>query len=121
MVAGGRITTHVLDTAGGRPASGVGVSLLRHHPDGGTEELARTHTNADGRPPEPLLVGSALQSGRYELIFEVGAYFAAQGHALPDPPFLEHVSIQFGVADADARYHVPLLISPWSYATYRGS
>jgi 5-hydroxyisourate hydrolase len=109
----GRLTTHVLDTATGRPAAGVAIELVR---DG--EVLARATTNADGRTDAPLL--EALEVGFYELRFAVGAYFAGGG-AVSDPPFLDVVPIRFGVADAGAHHHVPLLVSPWSYSTYRGS
>ena len=115
----GRLTTHVLDTALGRPAAGIGVSL-RHARKHGAE-LARAVTNADGRCDSPLLEGAAFSAGRYRLVFAIGDYFAAQGIALPDPPFVDEVVLDFGVADASAHYHVPLLVSPWSYSTYRGS
>jgi 5-hydroxyisourate hydrolase len=78
-------------------------------------------TNSDGRCDEPLLEGAAFSAGRYRLVFAVGEYFAAQGIALPDPPFVDEVVLDFGVADAATHYHVPLLVSPWSYSTYRGS
>lgn len=106
----GRLTTHVLDTAAGRPAAGVPVTLYR---DG--EPVARAVTDAGGRTDGPLLEGDALVPGVYELVFEVGAYFAAT------PGFLDEVPVRFRVADGAERYHVPLLVSPWSYSTYRGS
>jgi 5-hydroxyisourate hydrolase len=112
----GRLTSHVLDTHAGRPAAGMRVELLA---DGAL--VAAIVTNADGRGDAPLLEGDALRAGRYELRFHVGAYFRARGVALPDPPFLDVVVVAFGVADADAHYHVPLLVSPWAYSTYRGS
>ena len=116
----GRLTTHVLDTAHGRPAAGLVVELARF--DGGQyRPLARAVTNADGRCDAPLLEGPALTPGRYRLSFAAGAYFAALGIDLPDPPFVDRVTLDFGIADAAAHYHVPLLVSPWSYATYRGS
>jgi len=116
----GRLTTHVLDTAQGRPAAAMRVELARL--DGTSYvTLCRAVTNADGRCDAPLLQGAALVPGRYRLSFDAGAYFAAQGVALPDPPFLDRVHVDFGIADADAHYHVPLLVSPWSYSTYRGS
>ncbi|HEX4805201.1 MAG TPA: hydroxyisourate hydrolase [Conexibacter sp.] len=118
---GGRLTTHVLDVAAGRPAAGVELELSRREPGGGTRTLARARTNADGRTDAPLLEDGALEAGRYELTFRVGAYYARRAVELPDPPFLDDVAIRFGVADADAHHHVPLLVSPWSYATYRGS
>ena len=112
----GRLTTHILDTAIGRPAAGVRVVLRR---DG--QSLAEVVTNADGRTDKPLLDGAAFKPGRYELTFHVGDYFRRRGAALADPPFLDCVPIRFSIADAHAHYHVPLLCSPWSYSTYRGS
>ena len=118
----GRLTTHVLDTAHGRPAAGVSVRLARVDPEtGGRAELAAVVTNGDGRTDAPLLEGDALRPGNYELTFGIGAYFAATGAAEGAPPFLGDVPVRFGIADADAHYHVPLLASPWSYSTYRGS
>jgi hydroxyisourate hydrolase len=108
------LTTHVLDTALGRPAGGVEITL---HRDG--EELARAVTNADGRTDGPLL--DPLEAGIYELRFAVGAYLRGAGHAVTDPPFLDVVPIRFGVAAAGEHHHVPLLVSPWAYSTYRGS
>ena len=108
----GRLTTHVLDTAHGRPAPGIAVELARLEGDD-REVLRRMTTNADGRTDEPLLADGELSAGEYELVFSVGAYFAAG--------FLDRVPVRFRVADADADYHVPLLVSPWSYSTYRGS
>jgi 5-hydroxyisourate hydrolase len=104
--------------ARGRPAAGVAIELLRH-PAGArsAETLTRARTNADGRTDRPLLAAGELQAGRYELLFDVGAYFESEG----DPPFLGLVPVRFGVADAAASYHVPLLVSPWAYSTYRGS
>jgi 2-oxo-4-hydroxy-4-carboxy-5-ureidoimidazoline decarboxylase len=115
----GRLTTHVLDTMSGRPAAGVPVTLAEIGASA-TGLLARTTTNADGRTDRPLLAEAPLRIGTYELRFEVGAYFAARG-AAADPPFLDLVPIRFAVADPEAHYHVPLLVTPWSYATYRGS
>lgn len=115
----GRLTTHVLDTARGVPGAGVTIELYR---TGETRELVtRIETNADGRCDGPLLEGEALTRGTYELIFHIGAYFAATELALADPPFVDEVVLRFGVADPVAHYHVPLLVSPWSYTTYRGS
>ncbi|HZB75539.1 MAG TPA: hydroxyisourate hydrolase [Solirubrobacteraceae bacterium] len=108
------LTTHVLDTALGRPAAGVCVTL---HRDG--EELARAVTNADGRTDAPLL--DPLPAGVYELRFAVADYLRAAGHVLTDPPFLDVVPVRFGVAAAGVHHHVPLLVSPWAYSTYRGS
>lgn len=116
----GRLTTHVLDTHGGAPAAGLLVELFRLEGAGRTL-LVGVRTNADGRADRPLLEGAALLAGRYELRFHVGPYFAARGVALPDPPFLEVVPVAFGVADPAGHYHVPLLVSPWAYSTYRGS
>ncbi len=115
----GKLTTHVLDTAHGRPAGGVGVALYR----GGAarELLVQTRTNADGRTDAPLLQGEPFSKGVYELVFAVGDYFKACGVSLPEPAFLDEIVLGFGIADAQANYHVPLLVSPWSYSTYRGS
>ena len=116
----GRLTTHVLDTARGRPGAGITVKLYRHLGD--RHALVRDAvTNADGRCDAPLLEGAAFAPGRYRLVFSLGVYFAKTGYAVADPPFIDEVVIDFGVADADAHYHVPLLASPWSYSTYRGS
>jgi len=117
----GKLTTHVLDTAQGRPAAGMRVSLLRLAADGAVTPLQSLRLNADGRAAAPLLEGDALQRGRYRLVFEVADYFRGCGVALPEPPFLDSVPIEFGVADPGAHYHVPLLVSPWSCSTYRGS
>ena len=110
------LTTHVLDTMHGRPAAGVALRLLR---DG--HAVAAAVTNADGRCDAPLLTGEDLNAGAYRLEFDVGAYFRDLGLDLPDPAFLETVVIDFGVADPAAHYHVPLLVSPFAYSTYRGS
>lgn len=122
MAAGsgrGRLTTHALDTMAGRPAAGLALSL---HTLGPTPRLlAEAVTNADGRLDAPLLGPGTIRSGRYELRFRVADYFRARGVDLPDPPFLEEVLIRFGLADPDAHYHVPLLVSPYGYTTYRGS
>jgi 5-hydroxyisourate hydrolase len=116
----GRLTTHVLDTAHGTPAEGMAVTLYRRVADR-FESLRSVTTNADGRAGEPLLEGDALLPGRYRLAFAAGAYFRARGLTLPEPAFVDEVVIDFGIADATAHYHVPLLVSPWSYSTYRGS
>ena len=122
MASTGQLTTHVLDTARGRPAAGVAIELLRVVPgDAAPESLTRTRTNADGRTDRPLLAAGELSIGRYELVFDVGAYFAGLEGAPGDEPFLDLVPVRFGVADAQASYHVPLLVSPWAYSTYRGS
>jgi 5-hydroxyisourate hydrolase len=115
----GRLTTHVLDTAHGRPGAGIDVSVYRI--DGSRTRVAAAVTNADGRTKEPLLEGAALVKGVYEIEFGAAQYFARSGATLPDPPFVGDVVLRFGVADPDAHYHVPLLVSPWSYSTYRGS
>lgn len=117
----GRLSTHVLDTHAGRPASGVSVTLHRLEPSGERVPVAQATTNADGRTDAPLMAGEAFRTGRYELTFAVGAYFAGRGLSLPDPAFLGEVPIRFAIAEADGHYHVPLLVTPWSYSTYRGS
>ncbi len=116
----GRLTTHVLDTAHGRPGMGIGVALYRLDGDRRTL-VVETRTNTDGRCDAPLLAGDAFRPGTYELVFATGAYFRTAGVTLTDPPFLDEVPIRFGIAHADQHYHVPLLVSPWSYSTYRGS
>lgn len=115
----GKLTTHVLDTAAGKPAAGVKVELSRL--GGKPEVLIVTSTNHDGRCDRPLLDGAAMAAGEYQLVFQVADYFRAQGIVLPEPPFLSAVVLRFGIADVAAHYHVPLLVSPWSYSTYRGS
>ena len=114
----GRLTTHVLDTALGKPAARLAITLDRLGPE--RECVARIVTNADGRADEPLLSGD-LPRTRYELTFHVGDYLSACGVELPDPPFLDEIVIRFGIAEADGHYHVPLLLSPYGYSTYRGS
>ncbi|MBV9432528.1 MAG: hydroxyisourate hydrolase [Hyphomicrobiales bacterium] len=116
----GRLTTHVLDTSAGRPAASMEIVLYRVEVQGRCE-IKRTVTNADGRCDEPLLAGGEMSIGRYEIAFKAGRYFRESGISLPDPAFLEEVPIRFGIADASAHYHVPLLISPYGYSTYRGS
>lgn len=116
----GRLTTHVLDTMSGRPGAGLLVELYRL--DGGERALVKSvHTNDDGRCDAPLLTGDSFSPGRYELVFHVAGYFAAAGVDLPDTPFLDQVPVRFGIARPDQHYHVPLLISPYGYSTYRGS
>ncbi len=119
----GRLTTHVLDTARGRPATGMGVELSRLDTSSGERNVLKAvRTNADGRTDSPLLADEELDGGVYELTFDVGAYFTGQPEAgSADPPFLEKVPIRFGISDPSAHYHVPLLVSPWSYSAYRGS
>lgn len=116
----GTLTTHVLNTAQGRPAGGLEIELWRI--DGDKRTLIRTaRTNEDGRTREPMLSGADFRPGAYELVFLLGQYFADTGLANADIPFLDRVPVQFGIADPDAHYHVPLLASPWAYSTYRGS
>lgn len=116
----GHLSTHVLDTARGLPAAGVlvEVRLLR---DGHPTRVAAATTNAQGRTDAPLLAGDLLERGTYELTFHAGDYFRKAGVALSDPPFLDQVVIRVGIADSSAGYHVPLLISPYGYTTYRGT
>lgn len=116
----GKLSTHVLDTTQGKPGAGVAVEL--YGLDGASRALlASTVTNQDGRCDQPLLEGDAMRAGRYELVFGAGDYFAAQGVALPEPRFVDRVTIAFGIADPTQNYHVPLVVTPWSYSTYRGS
>lgn len=117
---GGKLTTHVLDTARGQPAAGVTITLFRVT-HAGHEKLTEAVTNADGRTDAPMLAGAALTVGNYELVFSAGTYLRASGQAAGDVLFLDEIPIRFGVPDADAHYHVPLLISPFAYSTYRGS
>jgi 5-hydroxyisourate hydrolase len=116
----GKLTTHVLDTANGCPAAGMAVRLYRFDAEG-PKWLRSLVLNDDGRADGPVLEGAAFTAGRYRLVFEVAAYFRARGDALPEPAFLDEVPLDFGIADADSHYHVPLLASPWAYSTYRGS
>jgi 5-hydroxyisourate hydrolase len=115
-----RLSTHVLDTSCGKPAAGMAIEL--HFLRGNV----RTHvttvlTNADGRTDQPLLSGTLLETGIYELIFHAGEYFRSKNVPISEPPFLDHVVIRFGIAEASGNYHVPLLLAPYSYSTYRGS
>jgi 5-hydroxyisourate hydrolase len=115
------LTTHVLDTTRGRPAAGMRVELSRLDlASGERQEIKAVRTNENGRTDAPLLEADELASGVYELIFDVGEYFDGAPD-IPDPPFLDRVPIRFGVAEPSTHYHVPLLASPWSYSTYRGS
>jgi len=116
----GRLTTHVLDTARGCPAAGLEISLDRLTEDGPVR-LGRFTTNQDGRVERPLLEGEAVQVGRYELLFLAGPYFASHGIQLPSGQFLDEIPIRFHIVDSAAHYHVPLLLSPYAYSTYRGS
>jgi 2-oxo-4-hydroxy-4-carboxy-5-ureidoimidazoline decarboxylase len=117
----GRLSTHVLDTHGGRPAAGVTIELLELSATGEQRMIARATTNRDGRTDAPLIGGRPLPIGRYELRFHVADYFAGLGTRQGDPPFLDVVPVRFAVAEPEGHYHVPLLVTPWSYATYRGS
>ena len=114
----GFLTTHVLDTAGGRPAAGMRITLYAL--DGERRQLAEVVTNADGRTDGPILPEATFRTGRYELVFHVGAWLDAQGHEAAQPRFLDEVPIRFGMAE-DSHYHVPLLVSPYGFSTYRGS
>lgn len=115
----GKLTTHVLDTVAGKPAAGVAIEL--HRLGAARELVVTTRTNADGRCDQPLLEGAALAAGEYELKFGIAKYFRRGGATLADPPFLGTVVIRFAIASPGEHYHVPLLVSPWSYSTYRGS
>lgn len=119
-MASGRLTTHVLDTARGKPGAGIRIELFALG-DGVPRLIASATTNADGRTDAPLLAGDTMKAGRYEIVFHIGAYFRGVGAAITDPPFLDTVPVRFAIADAAAHYHMPLLASPWSYTTYRGS
>jgi len=117
----GRLSTHVLDTQAGRPAAGVTIELLELSANGEQRMIARATTNRDGRTDEPLIGGRPLPIGRYELRFHVAEYFAGVGARQDTPPFLDVVPVRFAVAEPEGHYHVPLLVTPWSYCTYRGS
>jgi 2-oxo-4-hydroxy-4-carboxy-5-ureidoimidazoline decarboxylase len=117
----GRLSTHVLDTHSGRPAAGISIELAELSDLGQSRVVARAVTNSDGRTDQPLIGGRPVPIGRYELTFRVGAYFADRGVPLSDPPFLDRIPLQFAVSDPEGHLHVPLLVTPWSYATYRGS
>jgi 5-hydroxyisourate hydrolase len=115
-----RLTTHVLDVSAGIPAAGMRIEL-HTATTAGARVLADVRTNSDGRCPKALLEGADFRAGRYALTFHVSEYFKTRGVELPDPPFLDRVVVEFGIADATSHYHVPLLVTPWSYSTYRGS
>ena len=124
MMGKGRLTTHVLDTASGKPASGLKITLYivkSAAKAGGLEKIKSVTTNSDGRCDAPLLAAKTMKKGAYELHFQAGDYFKKIGVELTKPAFLDVVPIRFGIADVDAHYHVPLLISPYGYSTYRGS
>jgi len=120
LAVAGRLSTHVLDTHAGKPADGVAIELreLSAH---GDRLVISARTNVDGRTEAPLIAGRPLPIGRYELRFAVGVYFAARNTPLADPPFLDVVPVRFAIAEAEGHYHIPLLVTPWSYSTYRGS
>lgn len=115
----GKLTTHVLDSSRGCPGDSIHVQLF--HLGNDRILLSETFTNQDGRCNRPLLEGESFMAGTYELVFAIGEYYRQTGVALPDPAFLEDVVIRFGIADENQHYHVPLLVSPYSYSTYRGS
>ncbi len=124
-MAGGYLTTHVLDTARGKPAAGIAIALYRitgtaHHEQSVREQIAKATTNADGRTDAPILPRDAFETGQFELVFQAGAYLRKHGIG-GDPLFLDTIPIRFGIDDPDAHYHVPLLLSPFGYSTYRGS
>ncbi len=116
----GHLSTHVLDTAHGCPAAGMAVTLQRVE-ETGPVTLKQLTLNTDGRADGPLLKAEEMAAGHYRLLFAVAPYFRARGVVLPEPPFIDVVQLDFGIADAAGHYHVPLLCSPWSYSTYRGS
>ena len=115
------LTTHVLDTVRGRPAAGVRIELFELTAGDERARVADTRTNADGRTDAPLIPADKARAGQFELLFYIGDYFRAVGAAVADPSFLDVVPIRFSIADPSAHYHVPLVATPWSYATYRGS
>lgn len=116
----GKLTTHILDTARGVPCAGMHLELFVYS-SGARTSVCKQISNADGRCDAPLLVGDTFAPGDYELEFQAGDYFESQGIEQPSPRFVDRVSLRFGIADPDGSYHVPLLVSPWSYSTYRGS
>ena len=116
----GKLTTHILDTANGMPGAEIKVILYRLEGDD-VKQIASTVTNDDGRTNSPLLADNQMVKGKYQLVFHTAAYFKQQGTSLDEIPFLDDVVIRFGIADTDAHYHVPLLVSPYSFSTYRGS
>ncbi len=117
----GLLSTHILDTHAGRAAAAVAVELYSLSNAAVPQLLKRAVTNADGRTDAPLLTGDAFQTGAFELKFFIGDYFRRNGVAMDDPPFLDVIPVRFAIAAAQAHYHVPLLVSPWAYSTYRGS
>jgi len=117
----GRLSTHVLDTHSGKPAAGISLVLTELSNLGEARVIARTVTNSDGRTDQPLIGGRPVPIGRYELMFSVGEYFRGRGVPMSDPPFLDQIPLRFSVSDPEGHLHVPLLVTPWSYGTYRGS
>ena len=117
----GRLSTHVLDTHSGKPAAGIAVELVELSNLGASRVVTRAVTNADGRTDQPLIGGRPVPIGCYELTFSVGSYFAQRQVPMSDPPFLDQIPLRFSVSDPEGHLHVPLLVTPWSYATYRGS
>jgi 5-hydroxyisourate hydrolase len=117
----GKLSTHVLDTYHGCPAAGLTLELWRHLKEGSPQWLKTVVTNSDGRTEDPVLSGTEFQTGTFELRFQVGAYFRQTVKTLAQPAFLDEVPVRFNIAEADSGYHVPLLVSPWAYSTYRGS
>jgi 2-oxo-4-hydroxy-4-carboxy-5-ureidoimidazoline decarboxylase len=117
----GRLSTHVLDTHSGRPAAGIAVELVELSDLGASRVVTRTVTNSDGRTDQPLIGGRPVPIGRYELTFRVGNYFVERQVVMSDPPFLDSIPLRFSVSEPEGHLHVPLLVTPWSYATYRGS
>jgi 2-oxo-4-hydroxy-4-carboxy-5-ureidoimidazoline decarboxylase len=117
----GRLSTHVLDTHSGKPAAGIAIELIELSELGASRVVTRAVTNSDGRTDAPLVGGRPVPIGRYELIFSVGNYFAARQVPMSDPPFLDQIPLRFSVSEPEGHLHVPLLVTPWSYATYRGS
>jgi 2-oxo-4-hydroxy-4-carboxy-5-ureidoimidazoline decarboxylase len=117
----GQLSTHVLDTHSGKPATDIAVELVERSAFGASRVIARSVTNADGRTDQPLIGGRPVPIGRYELVFSVGNYFKERNVPVSDPPFLDDIALRFAVSDPEGHLHVPLLVTPWSYATYRGS
>ncbi|MFT4115139.1 2-oxo-4-hydroxy-4-carboxy-5-ureidoimidazoline decarboxylase [Bradyrhizobium sp.] len=117
----GRLSTHVLDNHSGKPAPGIAVELVELASLGESRVIARAVTNDDGRTDQPLIGGRPLPIGRYELKFSVGKYYAERNVSMSDPPFLDEIPLRFAISEPEGHYHVPLLVTPWSYSTYRGS
>lgn len=115
------LSTHVLDVAKGAPAHGVRIEFFTCSGDDSRQKILETRTNKDGRTDQPILKPEHMKTGTYELVFHIGDYFAGEGAAVSNPPFLDRVAIRFTIADRNQHYHVPLLAAPWSYTTYRGS